>query len=207
MLLTPSVAALPDQQRHEGDRAALTRHLHRLRSCVDDRCVDPVVVGIFGTIAGGILGAGGQMLHASRERAWQEGQQTREAIAARRDHLEVERRVAYANFGTQAGKYINLLSKIAGHPGDNPPESPELGALAQEEREYRASLIAAQWSLRMIASPSMLETAERLTAAAKHVRDRCSSGAQFREAWEQHWLPARDEFIAAARGDLDVEGR
>jgi hypothetical protein len=52
----------------------------------------------------------------------------------------------------------------------------------------------------------MLETAEGLTAAAERVRDQCSSGAQFREAWEQHWLPARDDFIATARRDLGVEG-
>jgi hypothetical protein len=58
----------------------------------------------------------------------------------------------------------------------------------------------------MIASPPMLETAEGLTAAAERVRDQCSSGAQFREAWEQHWLPARDDFIATARRDLGVEG-
>ncbi len=174
---------------------------------MDDRRVDPVVAGILGTIAGGILGAGGQMLQASRERAWQERRRTRDATAARRDHLEVVRRAAYANFGVQAGKYVNLLSKVAGHPGDNPPESRELRNLVREERVCHASLIAAQWELRMIASPSMLETAERLAVAAEHVRGRCGSGAQFREAWEQHWLPARDDFIAAARGDLDVEDR
>jgi putative heme iron utilization protein len=165
-----------------------------------------MVAGILGTIAEGILGARGQMLQASRERAWREGQQARDAVAARRDHLEAERRAVYANFAVQAGKYINLLSRIAGHPGGSPPGAPELGAFAHEEREGHASLIAAQWELRMIASPSMLETAEGLTAAAERVRDQCSSGAQFREAWEQHWLPARDDFITAARRDLGVEG-
>jgi len=165
------------------------------------------VAGILGTIAGGILGAGGQMLQASRERAWQERRHIQEVAAARRDHLEVVQRAAYVDFGVQAGKYINLLSKIAGHPGDDPPESSELGILVQEERERHASVIAAQWELRLIASLPMLETAERLTAAAERVRDRCSSGSRFREAWEQYWLPAREDFIATARGDLGAEDR
>ncbi len=91
--------------------------------------------------------------------------------------------------------------------GRSAGELEKLRNLVREERVCHASLIAAQWELRMIASPSMLETAERLAVAAEHVRGRCGSGAQFREAWEQHWLPARDDFIAAARGDLDVEDR
>jgi hypothetical protein len=102
--------------------------LHRR---VDDRRVDPVVAGILGTIAGGILGAGGQMLQASRERAWRERQQIQEAVAARRDHLEAERRAVYANFAVQAGKYINLLSKIAGHPGT--VSSPRLAAILKSK--------------------------------------------------------------------------
>lgn len=169
--------------------------------------MDPVVVGILGTIAGGVLGAGGQMVQAWRERAWQQRRLSQEAAISRRDRLDAARHATYANFGVQAGRYVNLLSKLAGHPGDDAPEGPELDALRSEERERHATLVAAQWELRMIASPAMLDAAERLATAAERVRDHCGSGGEFRAAWERHWRPTRDDYIATARVDFDVDRR